>query len=204
MASGVVCNSGMVAMLNALLNGQTFTPNIIQVSSMVSTCTGLETSLPDIVWTAPSTCITQVTLDSNTIRTIVFMDTTVGTFNIGSMGIYTSDGTLFAIGVFPGAGIKIADNLPSVVGNIRCFYLDVNFADASNSIITEVTSVTNNTIQEALSSGALTAGLMLSGIGAPGPDVGTIGDFYVDTTNLLLYGAKTASGWGGGISFGNI
>lgn len=37
---------------------------------------------------------------------------------------------------------------------------------------------------------------MLHGSGAPRADEGTDGDFFIDTSNLHLYGPKTASGWG--------
>jgi hypothetical protein len=35
-----------------------------------------------------------------------------------------------------------------------------------------------------------------SGSGAPGATLGSIGDYYLDKTNFLLYGPKTAAGWG--------
>ena len=43
-------------------------------------------------------------------------------------------------------------------------------------------------------------GQMLSGNGAPDPSLGNIGDFYLDNTAYLLYGPKTASGWGSPVS----
>jgi hypothetical protein len=36
---------------------------------------------------------------------------------------------------------------------------------------------------------------VLNGTGAPTADVGTSGDFYIDTQNWKIYGPKTASGW---------
>ncbi|MFJ1322064.1 leucine-rich repeat protein [Capnocytophaga canis] len=40
----------------------------------------------------------------------------------------------------------------------------------------------------------------LSGITAPTADLGKVGDWYIDTQNRKLYGAKTEQGWGSGIS----
>ena len=202
MASGVVTTGGITAQLNASITGLAFAPSVVKVSSSIAACDGTETSLPNIVWTAPTSAVTQIMLSDNTFRTIVFMDTSVGTFTVGTICLYTPGGVLFALGAFPGAGIKIADNLPSVVGNIRTFYLDVNYADASNSITTQLQSITSTTLQAALSSGALTAGLMLAGSGPPGPSLGTTGDFYLDQTSKLLYGPKTSTGWGGGLYLG--
>ena len=36
----------------------------------------------------------------------------------------------------------------------------------------------------------------LSGAGTPAPGLGKNGDYYLDKTNYLLYGPKTAAGWG--------
>ena len=41
---------------------------------------------------------------------------------------------------------------------------------------------------------------ILSGITAPTTSQGKVGDWYIDTQNKLLYGPKTESGWGTGIS----
>lgn len=37
---------------------------------------------------------------------------------------------------------------------------------------------------------------LLNGVGAPSPSLGINGDFYLNTSNMNLYGPKTNSGWG--------
>jgi hypothetical protein len=37
---------------------------------------------------------------------------------------------------------------------------------------------------------------LLNGVGEPSPSLGIIGDFFLNTTNMNLYGPKTESGWG--------
>lgn len=37
---------------------------------------------------------------------------------------------------------------------------------------------------------------LLNGAGVPSPTLGIIGDFYLNTSNMNLYGPKTESGWG--------
>lgn len=37
---------------------------------------------------------------------------------------------------------------------------------------------------------------ILNGNGAPASSIGSLGDFYFDTENISIYGAKTSSGWG--------
>ena len=41
---------------------------------------------------------------------------------------------------------------------------------------------------------------VLNGSGAPSVSIGNNGDFYVDTTNSLIYGPKTSGAWGTGVS----
>ena len=41
---------------------------------------------------------------------------------------------------------------------------------------------------------------ILNGTAAPSSDAGADGDFFLDTTNSVLYGPKTSSGWGNGVS----
>ena len=41
---------------------------------------------------------------------------------------------------------------------------------------------------------------VLSGIGAPTSILGNVGDYYLNTSNHLLFGPKSASGWGSGVS----
>lgn len=43
---------------------------------------------------------------------------------------------------------------------------------------------------------------VLSGSGAPGSSLGSTGQIYIDSTNNVFYGPKTASGWPTGIAFG--
>jgi len=39
-----------------------------------------------------------------------------------------------------------------------------------------------------------------SGTGSPDASLGNTGDYYLDTRNFLLYGAKTESGWGSALN----
>ena len=41
---------------------------------------------------------------------------------------------------------------------------------------------------------------IMNGTAAPSSDTGAEGDFFLDTTNSMLYGPKSASGWGNGVS----
>ena len=194
MASGVITCAGVSALLAAQLAGQTFSPNVVQISSSVLACTGEETSLPSVVWTAPAAAVTQIALSNNTLRTIIYMDTTVGNFTIGTVGLFTSTGQLFALGTFPGAGTKTASNLPSVVGNIRTLYLDLIYTDISSTFVPEVSNLSVITLAEAFaaySSRTVTASGIVTATIADG--VILIDKTMPSTTTVLLPPASTAT-----------
>ena len=124
MSAGIVCNAGLTAMLNASINGTAFTFNTVKISSATWNITGDETSMSSIVYTVPSADVTQVMVGYNLLRTVVYLDTTVGDFTVGTLGLYAGT-TLFALAAFPGAGSKLMSILPGQAGNIRTFYVDV-------------------------------------------------------------------------------
>ena len=198
MPVGVITNSGLTALLNAQLSGSAFAPSVVKVSSDVLACTGLETDMTNIVWTAPSSAVIQTTPSQNLFRTILTMDSTIGNFTVGTLGLYTTTGVLFALGAFPGAGQKIANSFPEVVGNIRTLYLDISYADISGQFATNLTTITNESLLDTLNTGIITAGLFLTGNGPPSNLIGQNGCMYLDTANNLLYGPLTSAGWGGG------
>jgi hypothetical protein len=147
MSGGVITTAGISAMLAAQISGAPFSPDLVKVSSAVSTTTGAETSLSSIVYTAPAANVIQVATTPNLMRTILYMDTTVGDFIIGSVGIFDSiSGILFAIFNFPGAGMKLASSPPQQVGNIRTLYLDAAYANIATTLNLELTTLSSNTL----------------------------------------------------------
>jgi len=159
MTTGVICTAGITAMINAEIHSSPFNPNVVKVSNLLFDFTGSETSLPDIVWTAPSTNVTQIGVSNGILRTIVYMDLSVGDFDVATIGIFDSiSGVLFALAAFPGAGKKLSYIPPSQAGNIRTFYIDLAFANVLN-LLTESTSISVLTIAQVLAnaSGSATA-----------------------------------------------
>lgn len=160
MTSGVICTAGITAKIRAEIYNTTFNPNVVKVSNQLLECTGSETVLPHIVWTAPSSSVVQVSISSGIMRTIVYMDLSVGDFDIATFGIFDSvTGVLFALAAFPGAGSKLAYSPPLQAGNIRTFYIDIAYADISNALSGSITDISTLTLEQALAnaSGAVTA-----------------------------------------------
>lgn len=133
-SAGTITQVGLTAMLTAQLNSQIFQAAVVQITGDVMSCTGLETALTNPVFNAPASMVSQSIVSPNAIRTTLQMDTSVGNFSIGTMGLFTSGGVLFALGTFPGGGMKLADNLPGLAGNLRTLCLDVGYVDITSAL----------------------------------------------------------------------
>ena len=158
-SAGVVTQAGLTALLEAQLAENPFSANVVQLSSDIMPCSGTEQSMTNIVYQASASQVSQEIINTNTMRTRLFLDTSVGNFSIGTMGLLTNEGTLFALGTFPGAGMKLASNLPTLLGNVRTFYLDVGFVNINNALTPITGSIVALSTPTALqyASGAVTA-----------------------------------------------
>jgi hypothetical protein len=64
--------------------------------------------------------------------------------------LFTSSGTLFALGTFPGAGQKIATSSPQVVGNIRSLYLDVAYQNVGSTFTVDIGNISTISLGQML------------------------------------------------------
>jgi hypothetical protein len=135
MGVGLLTNVGLIDMLTAQANETIFDFTTVKISSDVVSITPDLIDLPDVAYTATGApVVTQIVIDPNTIRTIIYLGVEVGTFNIGTFGLYDNSNNLFAVAQFPGAGQKIASNPPTQVGNIRTFYIDITYSGIATLI----------------------------------------------------------------------
>ena len=82
--------------------------------------------------------------------------------------------------------------------------LKVELNQINNNVTVDETNVNVNLTEQAVDVTLGTSGPqgprgtgLLNGVGAPSAGLGIIGDFYLNTSNMNLYGPKTESGWGG-------
>lgn len=69
--------------------------------------------------------------------------------------------------------------------------------NVNNQIVTVETTQENVLVDIGISGPQGPRGTgILNGVGAPDSSTGIYGDFYLNTTNLNLYGPKTSEGWG--------
>lgn len=81
--------------------------------------------------------------------------------------------------------------------------LKVELNQINNNVSIDETNVNVNLTEQAVDVTLGTSGPqgprgtgLLNGVGAPSAGLGIIGDFYLNTSNMNLYGPKTESGWG--------
>lgn len=81
--------------------------------------------------------------------------------------------------------------------------LKVELNQINNNVTVDETNVNVNLTEQAVDVTLGTSGpqgprgtSLLNGVGAPSAGLGIIGDFYLNTSNMNLYGPKTESGWG--------
>ncbi len=135
MPNAIITKVGTTKKLQALLSGTPVLLNTIKISSDILTITGDETTLPSVVYTVPSGNIQKQIIGTNTLALNVLLDESIGPFVIGTIGVFTSAGDLFALLNYPGVGTKTVDNLPSQSGNVKSLWFtmqDDNFNTAVN------------------------------------------------------------------------
>lgn len=124
---------GTSLIMQAIVNATPFSITSVRVISSVLSCTGDETAAdfasPVYTRSNPSCA----PMNSNVLRCMLDMDASVGTFDIGTVGLF-SGSNLIALAAFPGAGQKIASNLPTSLGNLRTLLVDVQFALVATAI----------------------------------------------------------------------
>lgn len=81
--------------------------------------------------------------------------------------------------------------------------LKVELNQINNNVTVDETNVNISLTEQAVDVTLGTSGpqgprgtSLLNGVGAPSSGLGIIGDFYLNTSNMNLYGPKTESGWG--------
>jgi hypothetical protein len=120
-------------MLDALRLGTPLQLSTVKISSDQMACTGDETAMTNVVYVVDPSNVT-VTSDTDSMKFSINLGVNVGTFVVGTVGIYTAAGRLFALATFPGAGIKIANSPPSVLGNIRTLQVLLAYENLSSSV----------------------------------------------------------------------
>jgi hypothetical protein len=151
--TGIITSQGVAAMMASWKSGTPLQLSTVKISSDVMACTGAEVTMTDIVYTVPSSMVS-ITASGNGLTITLSLDETVGTFIIGTVGVYTADGNLFALAPFVGTGLKIANYLPATIGNIRTLSVLLSYDNLSVMVsapmLTALTLTAQNAFIDAL------------------------------------------------------
>jgi hypothetical protein len=132
--AAVLTKTGRNVLLAAMTAGTTVNITTAIITDQVLACSGDETSLPTNVFRMTTPQLLIYSPGPNVLRFALPMDATIGTFTIGTIGLFDSNSNLIALASFPGAGSKIANSLPNTLGNIRTFYIDIGYDDISATV----------------------------------------------------------------------
>ena len=151
-STSVITKVGLTAWLAASAPGSSvgFQISQFKVTTTVMAPTGDEVALPSVDYVVPNAKVAYSTRDGNTmVFRLAIDDPALALSAVGSVGVFLSDGTLFAIAAFPGAGAKLSTaGAPAVLANAKDLYVIVPLQDASGTatvavdILRDVTSGT--------------------------------------------------------------
>jgi hypothetical protein len=124
-----ITNIGMSSMIQSAATGfqLQLDINTFKLGSSNAAFNPASTDVPGtIVYTGGSPQLTaQQTNDPNTILYCISLDSSIGTFQYGSVGLYLSTGQLFTYISLTDLTTKTADNLPSVAGDNKVYFMPV-------------------------------------------------------------------------------
>lgn len=138
MSTTVITTGGIAAANRAGVYGPKIEVTYFKIGSGIITPDSSMTDVDTLVYTGTTDQITYQIIDDSNILFKVTLDDSVGDFDIGNVGLFLSDGTLFALTALPGVTRKVRTNFPTTIGNRRIFNVIIQMSG--------VTNVTNLTV----------------------------------------------------------
>ena len=129
----VVTDAGINAALQAGLNGPKISVTSVRVGSSIIQPTSDMTDVTNEVWRGDSSYIQYQIMDERTFLFKITLDESIGDFDIGNVGLFLEDGTMFSISTLVGPESKIKNNEP-VVGNRKIFEIPIVISGLSGLI----------------------------------------------------------------------
>lgn len=126
----VVTDQGITSAIQAGISGPLVKVSHVKVGSSLVIPDSTMTDVPNIVWEGDSSYIQYQLVDERTFLFKVTLDESIGDFDIGCIGLFLEDGTMFTISTLIGIEKKIANNAPTV-GNRKIFEIPIVLAGIS-------------------------------------------------------------------------
>ena len=107
-----------------------------------------DTDVDNFVYQGLSSQIKYTIIDTDTVMWTVMLDTSVGNFDVGNIGITLEDGTLFAKAAYPTKSSKYMSNPPTTVGNVKIFKILMRLANVAGMINLTIIESTDSNVPE--------------------------------------------------------
>lgn len=129
----VITDAGINAAINAGLNGPKISVTKVKIGSTILNPTSDMTDVANEVWSGNVSYIQYQIMDERTFLFKITLDESIGDFDIGNIGLFLEDGTMFCISTLLGIEKKIKNNTP-VVGNRKTFEIPIVLSGLSGLI----------------------------------------------------------------------
>jgi Phage tail-collar fibre protein/Glycine-rich domain/Collagen triple helix repeat (20 copies) len=136
--STVITLAGISAAINAGVNGPLINVDHFKIGSSLIIPNDTMTNVTGEVYTGTSGQMTYRIVDSNTTDYIIILDESVGDFQIGNLGLYLADGTLFTLTGYSQTMFK-RKSVGNDLGNRRILQVTVKYSNLA--------TISNFTIQ---------------------------------------------------------
>lgn len=129
----IITDAGINAALNAGLNGPKIAVTSVRVGSSIISPTADMTNVTNEVWRGDSSYIQYQIMDERTFLFKVTLDESIGDFDIGNIGLFLEDGTMFCVSTLIGVEKKIKND-GTTVGNRKIFEIPIVLSGLSGLI----------------------------------------------------------------------
>ena len=145
--SGIITQAGITAAINAGQTGPNFDVSGFRIGSQSAnegaTALSTDTDVDGFVYQGNPTQLSYNIVDQDTIMWTIALDTTVGNFEIGNVGIVMPGNVLLCKAVYPAQTLKYMSNPPTTVGNVLYYKILMRLANIASLInVTIIESLT--------------------------------------------------------------
>ncbi len=145
--SGVITNAGITAAIQAGTAGPqiNITGFRIGSASAVDGAVALvtDTDVDSFVYQGTAAQVSYLIIDADSAMFRIELDTTVGNFSVGNIGLTMANNVLFAKAVMPAESVKYMSIPPTTVGNIKFYNIVMRLANIASLInLTIIESLT--------------------------------------------------------------
>ena len=126
----VITDAGISACIRAGMQGPLVKVSSVKIGSSIINPDASMSDVTNEVWAGDSSFIQYQIMDERTFLFKITLDESIGDFDIGNIGLFLDDGTMFAISTLISPERKIANNTPTI-GNRKIIEIPIVLAGIS-------------------------------------------------------------------------